>query len=100
MVRATLQPRHLPEASFSFEPLERLPAAQIGDTPGHRPMIRRLYREARSIPRPGGDTCGPFILSGGWWSQEVHREYHYTPDLIWIYWDRERRRWLQHGRVE
>lgn len=100
VVRATLQPRHLPEASFAFEPLERLPAPQPGEAPEQRAMVRRLHREARAIPAPRNETCGPFILSGGWWSQEVHREYHYTSGLSWIYYDRERRRWLRHGRVE
>ncbi|MCC6623455.1 MAG: DNA polymerase Y family protein [Deltaproteobacteria bacterium] len=64
---------------------------------------------------------GPFIVSGGWWQAAaggareglaapttlgaaVHREYHFAEtqsgDLLWIYYDRRRRRWFEEGRVE
>jgi protein ImuB len=62
---------------------------------------------------------GPYVVSGGWWRypppagatgqpfgpwREVHREYHYAeaPDgtLLWVYYDRRRRRWFLHGTVE
>lgn len=51
----------------------------------------------------------PSIVSGGWWGgaggarHEVHREYLYAEtrrgDLVWIYYDRRRRRWLEEGEV-
>jgi protein ImuB len=104
---AALRPRHLPEASFEWAPLSQLPPAR-GPAPrlAEPPLVRRLYREPRVIPTPGAATAlrGPFILSGGWWRQEVQREYHFASRvggaLEWIYYDAARQRWLLHGGVE
>ena len=86
-----------------------------------RPLVRRIY--ARPIPLPprprhepdgwllrGGatghveDLAGPYLISGGWWRSAVHREYYFARmrdgDLLWIYYDRPRRRWCWQGRVE
>lgn len=52
---------------------------------------------------------GPYIVSGGWWNRsfpggEVHREYHYARtedgEILWVYYDRRRRRWYLTGKVE
>ncbi len=47
---------------------------------------------------------GPFVVSGGWWNRPVHREYHFAQtaggDLLWVFYDPERRRWFLHGDVE
>lgn len=47
---------------------------------------------------------GPYIVSGGWWNREVHREYHYARtedgEILWVYYDRKRRRWFLAGSVE
>ena len=48
---------------------------------------------------------GPYVVSGGWWQQhELHREYHFAElrrgDCLWVYYDRNRRRWFCHGAVE
>jgi protein ImuB len=47
---------------------------------------------------------GPYVVSGGWWVRAVHREYHYARtergDLMWVYYDRRRRRWFLQGGVE
>jgi protein ImuB len=52
---------------------------------------------------------GPYIVSGGWWAQPgasggAHREYHYAElrrgDCLWVYYDRNRRRWFWQGAVE
>jgi hypothetical protein len=47
---------------------------------------------------------GPYIVSGGWWNREVHREYHYARtedgEILWVYYDRRRRRWFLTGKVE
>ena len=47
---------------------------------------------------------GPYIVSGGWWNREVHREYHYARtedgEILWVYYDRRRRRWYLMGKVE
>jgi protein ImuB len=47
---------------------------------------------------------GPYVLSGGWWVRPVHREYYYARtergDLLWVFYDRPRRRWFLQGGVE
>jgi len=47
---------------------------------------------------------GPYIFAGGWWHREIQREYYYaetrTGDLLWLYYDRVRRRWFLQGAVE
>jgi protein ImuB len=47
---------------------------------------------------------GPYVFSGGWWHREIQREYYYAEtrrgDLLWIYYDRVRRRWFLQGAVE
>jgi len=46
---------------------------------------------------------GPYVVSGGWWARPVHREYHFAEtlrgDLLWVYYDRQRRRWFLQGEV-
>lgn len=47
---------------------------------------------------------GPYVFSGGWWNREIQREYYYAEtrhgDLLWLYYDRVRRRWFLQGTVE
>jgi protein ImuB len=47
---------------------------------------------------------GPYIFSGGWWNREIQREYYFAEtrsgDILWIYYDRVRRRWFWQGAVE
>ena len=68
--------------------------------------VRRLLAPTRFAgSRDPAQLSGPYILSGGWWQgNEVHREYHYARtrggDLLWIYYDRRRKRWVLQGRVE
>ena len=96
------------------------PRSAAGDV-ACRPLVRRIH--ARPIPLPprprhepdgwllrGGatghveDLAGPYVISGGWWRSAVHREYYFARmrdgDLLWIYYDRPRRRWCWQGRVE
>jgi protein ImuB len=53
---------------------------------------------------PVVNIWGPYIVSGGWWVRPVHREYYFAEtrkgDLLWMYYDRPRRRWFLQGRVE
>jgi protein ImuB len=47
----------------------------------------------------------PYLICGGWWSERaVHREYYYVDtergELLWVFYDRVRRGWFLHGRVE
>jgi len=124
VVRAVANPAHLPERSFTYERLVRLPAAaprrgdsSNGDRPrGDRlPLVRRIYDPPIELPpRPrhepdGWVVCGtdrgqvvrivgPYRLCGGWWRAQVRREYHFAElasgDVVWIYYDVERRKWF------
>ena len=86
------------------------------------PLVRRILPKPRPLPPRshhlrddgwlihGSDhgavsrLVGPFVVSGGWWRQSVHREYHFAEtqrgDILWVYFDRRRRRWFLHGQVE
>lgn len=120
VVSAQLRQAHLPEASFSWEPLEhaRLPAPR---EVGVRPLIRRIFDRPVALPHRGHHEpdgwlvrgpeqgpmvriLGPYTVSGGWWVREVQRDYHYVEtrsgDVLWVYYDRRRRRWFLHGQVE
>ena len=47
---------------------------------------------------------GPYVFSGGWWNREIQREYYFAEtrggDLLWLYYDRLRRRWFLQGTIE
>jgi protein ImuB len=122
VVRARLRDAHLPEARFVWEPLtrlpDRLPAPRREVAP---PLVRRVYDPPAALPpRPRREPDGwllrgivegrverlmdPYVLSGGWWRREVHRDYYFAEtsrgELLWIYYDRMRRRYYLAGRVE
>ncbi len=123
VVHPVLRDGHLPEARFGWSritearrPHPRPPAA------GLRPLVRRALARPQLLPPqnpmvrddgwllrgleagPVVRLVGPFIVSGGWWAGEVHREYSYAftrrGDCLWVYYDRRRRRWLLQGQVE
>jgi protein ImuB len=122
VVRARVTDGHLPEARFAWEPLERAvqPShAQAADSP--MALVRRI--RARPLPlgtRPAGGpqgihlgglddapvfrADGPYVISGGWWQGEAHREYYFAETksgrILWVYFDRRRRRWFLQGEVE
>lgn len=123
VVRARLREGHLPEAGFAWEPIDRLRAPQARKV-RVRTLVRRMH--ARPLPLPPLPASerndawldrgtvddygrvlrfvGPYVVSGGWWVAAVHREYHFIEtargDLLWAYYDRQRRRWLLQGAVE
>jgi len=120
VVRARLRDGHLPEARFRWEPLDRVPEARPGEVDGGR-LVRRVY--GRPVPLPPRErhepdgwmlrgleqgpvvrVLGPYAISGGWWHRPGNREYHFAEtqrgELLWVYYDRERRRWFLQGRVE
>lgn len=121
VTRARLREGHLPEGSFSWDAIERLPAPRVREVDTSR-LIRRIYSPPVPLPpRPRHEpdgwmprgleqgpvvrVLGPYVVSGGWWNRAaVHREYHYAEtqkgELLWVYYDRTRRRWYLHGRVE
>jgi len=121
LVRARLCEGHLPEAGFTWEPTTDLPRAHARKL-RVRTLVRRIYGRPVPLPRrppserndnwlmqglefgPVVRSMGPYVISGGWWASTVHREYYFVEtrrgDLLWTYYDRRRRRWFLHGRVE
>nr|MDQ3368287.1 DNA polymerase Y family protein [Myxococcota bacterium] len=121
VVRAVLREGHLPEASFGWERLVHVvPAQPVPKLV--RPLVRRLLARPQPLPpqvrqvRDDGwllsglahgavvRIFGPYVVSGGWWTHELHREYHFAElkrgDCLWVYYDRNRRRWFWQGAVE
>jgi protein ImuB len=121
VVRAVLRDGHLPEASFGWERLAQV--QQAAPKPKLvRPLVRRLYAKPQMLPPQARQVrddgwllsglehgavvriLGPYIVSGGWWQQELHREYHFAElrrgDCLWVFYDRNRRRWFCQGAVE
>jgi protein ImuB len=131
VVRAKLTDGHLPEARFVWEPLSRvaLPRDDLNglndlnvlNCPTAKVLVRRIL--AKPIPLPSQPRTrddgwlllgpkygaveklsGPYVVSGGWWVREIHREYYFAEthrgDLLWVYYDRPRRRWFLQGWVE
>ena len=85
-----------------------------------RPLVRRFHPRPLPLPprarnEPDGwlligdehghvvECTGPYVVSGGWWHREVHREYHFAQmregQILWIYYDRVRRFWFLQGEV-
>jgi protein ImuB len=122
VVRAVLREGHLPRSGFDWEPLQRLdPLGPCLRTVERRPLVRRIYDKPVSLPpRPRHEPdgwllrgiehgrvdrfIGPYVVCGGWWRTEVHRDYYFAwmsgGDVLWIYYDRRRQRWFLEGRVE
>jgi protein ImuB len=121
VVGARLREGHLPEAGFTWVAFDKMLEAKPRKI-AVRPLIRRIQTSPSPLPpRPRNERndnwlmqgleygsvvrmLGPYIVSGGWWMSTVHREYHFVEtrrgDLLWAYYDRRRRRWYLHGRVD
>ena len=116
VVHAVVREGHLPEARFGWQLLDKVetPRPEAATAPR---LVRRILDRPRLLPRPTtGDhgrgepvpdvqgLSGPFVVSGGWWRREQHREYYFAEtrqgDLLWVYYDRHRRRWFLQGVVE
>jgi len=124
VVHARMRDGHLPEARFTWEPLRNLCLPRTPDRgPGTAaaPLVRRIHARPLPLPvrtrnEPDGwlvrgleqgpvmTKCGPYVVSGAWWARSVHREYHFLTtqrgDVLWVYFDRRRRRWFLQGQVE
>lgn len=121
VVRAVLREGHLPEASFGWERLVHVVAAKP-QPKLVRPLVRRLLARPQPLPPQARQVrddgwllsglehgavvriFGPYVISGGWWQHELHREYHFAElkrgDCLWVYYDRNRRRWFWQGAIE
>lgn len=117
---------HLPEARFTWEPLSRvkLPKNDLNvlNDSAVKVLVRRIMGKPlvlSSGPRQTHEDgwlllgpkygtvdklTGPYIFSGGWWNREIQREYYFAEtrrgDILWLYYDRIRRRWCLQGSVE
>jgi protein ImuB len=146
VVRAVLCEGQLPEASFSWQPLEEMclprpmpptaalqalqpleaKAAESSSAATasllRRPLVRRIFKKPEVLAAPnrelrndgwlirGADhgpvthSAGPYVVSGGWWMRDVHREYSVVltrrGELLWVYQDKRRRRLYLHGEFE
>ncbi len=124
VVKATLKEGHLPEARYRWQPLEKTVLPFAGKPPQTKPaptLIRRICPRPVMLPPqnhqvrddgwllqglkagPVSRIVGPYIVSGGWWRSAIHREYHFAMtrngEWLWVYFDRNRRRWFLHGKV-
>jgi protein ImuB len=120
VVRAQVTDGHLPEARFAWKLLERVELPRPGQG-ASKTMVRRIFARPVSLPsqpRTHDDgwlflgpkygavakLFGPYVISGGWWFREIHREYYFVEtrrgSLLWVYYDRPRRRWFLQGWVE
>ena len=129
VVQAKLTDGHLPEARFVWEPLGsvKIPVS-LGhrrsepNREGRKTLVRRIMAKPKPLsssphqshedgwlllgPQYGAidKLTGPYLFSGGWWNREIHREYYFAETrrghLLWIYYDRPRRRWFLQGTVE
>jgi protein ImuB len=120
VVRARLRDAHLPEARFVWERVAHVQRAQPAEAGGDV-LVRRMFGKPQRLPsrarhEPDGwmlrglqhgpviRTQGPHVVSGGWWRRPVHREYYFAEtqkgELLWIFYDKFRRQWYMHGRVE
>ena len=116
-----LGPRKIESTGENDEPKE--PTHRHAEISGHfvRPLVRRVFDKAVQLPSrerhepdgwlirgleqgPAVRLRGPYVVSGGWWVREVHREYYFVEtqrgDVLWIYYDRHRRSWMQQGQVD
>ncbi|MGE0821630.1 MAG: DNA polymerase Y family protein [Candidatus Binatia bacterium] len=122
VVRACLRAGHLPEAQFTWEPLAEMAYPRPRQRVAPAPVVRRILQQplllaspprherhdgwliAGAAPGPVMQMAGPFLITGGWWQGEVEHEYAFVEtqrgDLLWVFYDRRRRRWMLQGRVE
>jgi protein ImuB len=100
--------------AFAWEPVEAVADARRARSKSP-PLVRRI--QSRAVPFSPGrhrdaqaelirhidegtvrETVGPFIVSGGWWSREVQREYYFVRTsnhrVLWMYYDRPRMSWF------
>jgi len=121
VAQAKLTDGHLPEARFTWEPLACVKLPQPNSR-ANRTLVRRIVAKPRELssgpqqthedgwlalgPKFGNvdKLTGPYVFAGGWWNREIQRDYYFAEtrrgDLLWLYYDRVRRRWFLQGWVE
>lgn len=102
VVKAVLRDRHSPEGSFGWEPLARLGAPRPRpETPGV--LVRRILGKPEPCEPPLERLNGPYRIAGGWWRGGIDRDYYFTEtkrgELLWVYYDHDRRRWFLQGEI-
>ena len=117
VTKACVREAHLPEASFRFEPIQHARLGEQTVAPPVSSMVRRVYSRPKPLPprKPKEPEAGPSLakahaiehmygpyrVSGGWWKRLVERDYYYAEtdhgDLLWLFYDRPRKRWFLHG---
>jgi protein ImuB len=117
VTRARIREAHLPEASFRWEPIQHARLGEQSTSTCVSSMVRRVYARPKALPprksrEPEAGPAlaknhiiehmyGPYRVSGGWWKRLVERDYYYAEtdhgDLLWLFYDRPRKRWFLHG---
>jgi protein ImuB len=106
VVQAKLKNGHLPEARFTWEPLDRiklprndlnrLNGLNVLNSPTPKALVRRIMAKPQPLPgapRPTHEDgwlilghkygsvdklSGPYLFSGGWWNKEIQRDYYFA----------------------
>jgi protein ImuB len=111
-----------PSTALRAGPAQRLNGLNVLNSPATGVLIRRVHAKPLRLaggpyhshedgwlilgPKQGNidKLTGPYVFTGGWWNKEIQREYYYAEtrggDLLWLYYDRVRRRWFWQGAVE
>jgi len=117
VTKARVREAHLPEACFRWEPIQHARLGEETAATAISSMVRRVYARPRPLaprepkePEAGPSLAkshaiehmfGPYRVSGGWWKRLVERDYYYAEtdhgDLLWLFYDRPRKRWFLHG---
>jgi len=120
VVHAKRYEGHLPEAQYKWELFDKVvpPESVSVATPS---LTRRIFSPPKQLPPcdrrdpdgwllagihegPVEEVIGPHNLSGGWWRKSISRDYHFvrtrSGKWLWIYYDKNRRRWFLHGEVQ
>ena len=121
VTRARLRPAHLPEAGFAWESIKQIDFPRQARPPRDDDppaLCRRLLPKPQPLPArprhepeawlPGRSPIarmhGPYRVSGGWWVRTVERDYYFAEtksgEVLWVFYDRPRRRWFLHGTID
>ena len=114
--QAVLRDAILPEAKYAWDTHIQLKHPNPRYAP-QRPLVQEVLRTPTPLPdipqhepeRWLGNhgavvhMHGAYRIQGGWWRRAVKRDYYYVEtkagELLWLYYDGPRRRWVIHGFV-